>query len=216
MAFCISIKPFVICLCMSSASFDCFCGAYSSLSSSTVFSLFCTCLFVYTVHISVHCEFSVYIVNIFDVCSLLSVLSQQTCSTFRTTSCYSACIRCSPVCVSLSVFRGYRLQDARSTDEGGMEGRSVEKGISSPALYSLSPTCRARGNHFSILHPADFLPNVLFSSLFMSVPLCPSPTLTFLPHSLPVFLFRCLFPSLRRVFLSPHLLNSEADLVSLL
>ncbi len=70
------------------------------------------------------------------------------------------------VCHFVSLcFRGYKLQEAHSTDEGGMERRSVEKGISSPALCSVSPTCRARGNHFSILHPPDFLPNVLSSSL---------------------------------------------------
>lgn len=65
----------------------------------------------------------------------------------------------------LLCFRGYKLQDAHIKDEGVIELRSVEKGISSPALCSVSPTCRARGNHFSILHPPDFLPNVLFSSL---------------------------------------------------
>lgn len=90
----------------------------------------------------------------------------------------------------------------------------VEKGISSAALYSVSSTCRARGNHFSILHRLDFLPNVLSFSLEC---LC-------LPHSLThssltstpdSSLFCALFPSLCCIFLSLHLLNADEDPVSL-
>lgn len=79
----------------------------------------------------------------------------------------------------LVCFRGYEVQEARSEDEEEMERRSVEKGISSPALYSVSPTCRAGGNHFSILHPPDFLPNVL-SAFLLCVYVCrtPCPSLT--------------------------------------
>ena len=65
----------------------------------------------------------------------------------------------------LQSVRGEELQEAHSKDEGGMERRSVEKGISSGALCSVSPTCRARWNHFSIHPPLDFLSNVISFSL---------------------------------------------------
>lgn len=60
-----------------------------------------------------------------------------------------------------------------SGDEGGMGWSSAEKGISSADLCSVSPTCRARGNNFSILQRPGFLSNSLsfFSCVFISLPL---------------------------------------------
>lgn len=80
--------------------------------------------------------------------------------------------------------------------------RSVKKGISSPALHSVSPTCRARGSHFSILRPADFLANVVSSPPRSCVYVCPSPTLTFLP----------LLASAFFMLLSPPPLSSPAQI----
>lgn len=219
MAFCNSIKKFVmdVCLCMLFASFDCFCGATGYIfHSSTVFFSFLCFVFVFLyIHISVHCEFSVYIVNIFDVFSLLSVLSQQTCSTLSKCDggwlerlcrwlfkarcglqCHSlACsylrgprvMQCTPgillsVC-HLVCFRGYKLQEAHSTDEGGMERRSEEKGISSPALYLLP----AEPEEIIFQSPIHRTSSLMYSPLLWCVYVCPtlhpSPTLTVLPGS---------------------------------
>lgn len=99
----------------------------------------------------------------------------------------------------------YKLQEAHSKDEGGMERRSVKKGISSTALYSVSPTCRARGNHFSVLQPPDFLPNVLSSSL---VCLCLSHSVSlshshFSPSPTPLLSFPLCLSTLLSLPISP-------------
>lgn len=61
-----------------------------------------------------------------------------------------------------------------SGDEGGMGWSSAEKGISSADLCSVSPTCRARGNRFSILQRPGFLSNSLL--FLLCVYLAPSVT----------------------------------------
>ncbi len=84
MAFCNSINKFVmdICLCMLFASSDCVCGATGYIFPKQLDSVFLFVLYLsLCIYIFLYCEFSVYIVNIFDVFSLLSVLSQQTYST---------------------------------------------------------------------------------------------------------------------------------------
>lgn len=59
-----------------------------------------------------------------------------------------------------------------SGDEGGMGWSSAEKGISSADLCSVSPTCRARGNHFSpSSDQASSLIHSFFSCVFISLPL---------------------------------------------
>lgn len=68
-----------------------------------------------------------------------------------------------------SRFRGYRVQET----QWRWRRDGMEKGISSADLCSVSPTCRARGNHFSILQRPGFLSNSLsfFSCVFISLPL---------------------------------------------
>lgn len=88
-----------------------------------------------------------------------------------------------------------------SGDEGGMGWSSAEKGISSADLCSVSPTCRARGNHFSILQRPGFLSNSL--SFFSCV--CLTPSVTRFP-----------FCALLRCSLLPlHLLVANRDQISL-
>lgn len=124
-------------------------------------------------------------------------------------------------------FRGYKLQEAHSKDEEGIERRSVEKGISSAALSSISPTCRAKGNHFSTLHPPDFLPNVLSFSLVclcLCLSVCLSHSMSLSDsHFFPLTHFSSLILSVWlnvyssvSYITSLYLLNSEMDLVSLL
>lgn len=88
-----------------------------------------------------------------------------------------------------------------SGDEGGMGWSSAEKGISSADLCSVSPTCRARGNHFSILQRPGFLSNSLL--FLLCVYLAPSVTR-----------FPCC-ALLHCSFLPLHLLVANRDQVSL-
>lgn len=69
-----------------------------------------------------------------------------------------------------SRFRGYRVQET----QWRWRRDGMEKGISSADLCSVSPTCRARGNHFSILQRPGFLSNSLL--FLLCVYLAPSVT----------------------------------------
>lgn len=112
-----------------------------------------------------------------------------------------------PLVCPLVCLRGYKLQEVHSKDEGGMERRIMEKGISSPTLYSVSPTCRTKRKSFFNPHPQDFLPNVLSFSLVclcLSLSNChfPPKKNSHPPHHHHPSLFCCLFPSLCAVYFS--------------
>lgn len=110
-----------------------------------------------------------------------------------------------------NTFRGQKMQEANSKDEGGMERRSVEKGISSAALYLLPAEpeeiiFQSSIHQTSSLMYSPFLLCVyvcphtvsVSDSLFSPHPLLFSPFLTFsilfsVPISVPCisFLFTC-------------------------
>lgn len=99
--------------------------------------------------------------------------------------------------VCVSVFQG--LHTAGSPGQMKEWDGAVWRGGFPLLLCTLSPTCSARGNHFSILHRLDFLSNVLAFSL---VCLCLSHSTS--PCDSHFYLFRGLFPSLCCVsFFSP-------------